>query len=92
MYVKSIHPQKGEVQMILSEFMNFYFDHDKLRQTVRTILKENNLVYKQIAPSIGYTEHSVQQYMRGASNSRFMAGALCERFNLNLKDFMREDN
>ena len=92
MYVKSIHPQKGEVQMILSEFMFLYFDHDKLRKTVKAILKKDNLAYKQITQSLGYTESMLNKYMCGLSDSRFMAGALCERFNLNLKDFTKEDN
>ena len=78
--------------MILPDFITFYFDHDKLRKAVKEILKKDNLAYKEIAPSLGYTLHMVNQYMCGTSNSRFMAGALCERFNLNPKDFMKEDN
>ena len=77
--------------MNLNDFEAFYFDHDKFREVIKSILNASNLTCDDIAPSIGYAERSVINYLQGTNNSRFLAGALCERFRLNPKTFMREN-
>ena len=76
--------------MKLDDYQVYYLDHTKLREKVLSILAENNLKASDIAPSIGYTSSVVADYLHCRSNSRFMAGALLERFKLNPKDYMKE--
>lgn len=77
--------------MEINSFVSFYFDHDRFRKKILEILKENNLTTADIAPSIGYAERTLFNYLHKYMDSRFVAGALCERFNLNPKDFMRDN-
>ena len=76
--------------MKINDFVSFYFDHERFRRKVKAILIENDLTAEDIAPSIGYAERTVINYLHGANDSRFVAGALCDRFDLNPKDFMKE--
>lgn len=77
--------------MKLNDYEAFYFDHDKLRKSIKTFLKENELTAEDIAPSIGYADRTLINYLQGANDSRFVAGALCERFEFNPKIFMRNN-
>ena len=77
--------------MEINDFVNFYFDHDRFRKKIMEILEENNLTITDIAPSIGYADRTLFNYLKKYQDSRFIAGALCERFNLNPKNFMRDN-
>lgn len=77
--------------MILDKYQTYYFDHDKLRRKVKAILIENDLKAEDIATSIGYANVSLTNYLLCKGDSRFIAGALLERFNLNPRDFMRDN-
>lgn len=77
--------------MEINDFVSFYFDHDRFRRKVKAILIENELTIEDIAPSIGYADRSLYNYLHAHNDSRFVAGALCERFRLNPKNFMRNN-
>ena len=84
-------PERKTGQVIISEYQHLFLDQEKLVKEVKKILKENHLKQKDIAQSIGYTPNALSAFMNGESTSRYMAGALLERFNLNPKDFMRNN-
>ena len=78
--------------MTVSEFNQLYvFDHDKLRKEVKYLLKKSGLFYKDIAASLGYTYSSLNMYMSGFSDSRFIAGALITKFKLDINDYKKEE-
>ena len=83
-------PGKEILQVKFNDFENFYFDHNKFRSKVNSILEENGLSYADIAKSLGYSEEHLTNYMEGSNNSRFVAGALCDRFRLSPKSFFKE--
>ena len=77
--------------MKFNDFVVFYFDHDKFRKKIMAILKKDNLTPEDIARSIGYSDQALNDYLiKRKSDSKFIAGALCDRFHLNPKKFLKE--
>ena len=76
--------------MKIDNYTLLYFDHDQLRETVKQILTDNQLKNSDIATSVGYTADSLNDYMYGRNNSRFIAGALCAKFHLDPKKFTKK--
>ena len=74
---------------MIDSYSYYFLDQEKLSNTVRKFLKENNIKYEDFAKSIGYSASALGCYLNGESTSRFMAGALIERLHLDTKDYQR---
>lgn len=74
---------------MIDSYSYYFLDQEKLSKTVRNFLKENNISQEDLAKSIGYTQPSLANWLRGESTSRFMAGALIERLHLDVNDYQR---
>lgn len=74
---------------MIDSYSYYFLDQEKLSKTVRKFLKENNIKQEDFAISIGYTPSTLCNWLQGESTSRFIAGALITRLNLDINDYQR---